>query len=154
MIALHGTAYHVETTVRGFRWAMQAEDLSREARQQANRSFGYSYDSDGSLVLRGRLPALAGAALVKAIEAAMDAMPATEANVELGEEGVLPYEVRRADALGMVCETFLHNQESSNTADRYQVVGPCGCGDLEGRERGTLPCRERSVDWRLRPYAV
>jgi hypothetical protein len=122
MIALHGTAYHVETTVRGFRWAMQAEDLSREARQQANRSFNYSYDADGNLVLRGRLPALAGAALVKAIEAAMDAMPATEANVELGEEYVLPYEARRADALGMVCEAFLHNQESSNTADRYQVV--------------------------------
>ena len=122
MIALHGTAYHVETTVRGFRWAMQAEDLSREARQQANRSLSYWYDSDGGLVLRARLPALAGAAFVKAIEAAMDTVPATETSVALGEERQLTYQARRADALAVVAETYLHSEGTSNTADRYQVV--------------------------------
>ena len=34
-IALHGTANHIEKTVRSFRRAQQAEELSREARQQA-----------------------------------------------------------------------------------------------------------------------
>jgi hypothetical protein len=96
---LHGTAYHVKTTVRGFRWAMQTEDLSREARQQQNRSLSYWYDGDGSLVLRARLPALAGAALVKAVEAAMDVVPATETNEALGEEFPLTNQERRADAL-------------------------------------------------------
>src|SRR5882672_806900 len=70
MIALHGTAYHVENTVRYFRRAQEAQELSREAQQQASRTVNYWYDSDGSLVLKARLPALAGAVLVKALEAA------------------------------------------------------------------------------------
>src|SRR5690606_8764470 len=40
-IAQHGTANHVETLVRHYRRAQQAEELSREARQQANRKLGY-----------------------------------------------------------------------------------------------------------------
>src|ERR1700693_370204 len=40
MIALHGTAYHVESVVRYFRRAQQAEELSREAQQQARRAAG------------------------------------------------------------------------------------------------------------------
>ena len=36
-IALHGTAHHVENTVRYFRRAQQTEELSREGRQQAAR---------------------------------------------------------------------------------------------------------------------
>src|SRR5882757_7904685 len=67
MIALHGTAYHVENTVRYFRRAQEAQELSREAQQQATRTVNYWYDSDGSLVLKARLPALAGALLVKAL---------------------------------------------------------------------------------------
>src|SRR4249919_1315830 len=55
-IALHGTAHHVETLVRHYRRAQEAEELSREARQQANRGLSYFYDDDGSLVLKGRLP--------------------------------------------------------------------------------------------------
>ena len=37
MIALHGTAHHVEQLVRGYRQAQQAEELSREAQQHVNR---------------------------------------------------------------------------------------------------------------------
>src|ERR1700722_16513849 len=61
MIALHGTAYHVENLVRGYRQAQQAEQLSREAQQHVNRSVSYEYAEDGSLVLKARLPAVAGA---------------------------------------------------------------------------------------------
>src|SRR5688572_28158096 len=43
-IALHGTAHHVETTVRCFRRVQQTEALSREARQQAARRVTWSYD--------------------------------------------------------------------------------------------------------------
>src|SRR5271156_5990772 len=38
MIALHGTAHHVERLVQGYRRAQEAQELSREAQQQANRS--------------------------------------------------------------------------------------------------------------------
>ncbi len=38
MIALHGTASHVEKLVRQYRRVLEVEELSREARQQAGRS--------------------------------------------------------------------------------------------------------------------
>ncbi len=53
--------HHVESIVRYYRRAQQAEQLSREAHQQAERSVTYWYDEDGSLVLRARLPAPGGA---------------------------------------------------------------------------------------------
>lgn len=73
MIALHGTAHHVETTVRTFRRCQQAEELSREARQQATRALHYNYDDNGSLIIRASLPAEVGALFVKAINAAVEA---------------------------------------------------------------------------------
>src|SRR5215475_3630719 len=72
-IALHGNTHHVETTVRCFRRAQQAEELSREARQQATRRLSYFYDEDGSLVIKGSLPAEVGALFMKAIDAALEA---------------------------------------------------------------------------------
>ena len=125
MIALHGTAYHVEKVVRLFRRAQEAEELSREAQQQADRSVEYWYDTDGSLVLKARLPALAGALLVKALEVAIDTVPATRLNVQFAEEQPLSYASRRADALARVAEGYLQNPLDSaavSTADRYQVV--------------------------------
>ncbi len=126
MIALHGTAYHVETTVRYFRRAMDAAELSREARQQATRTVEYAYDDDGSLVLKARLPALAGALFVKALETAMRAVPATTVNVPLAEEQQLSYQARRADAFARMAEGYLEHESASSssgsTADRYQVV--------------------------------
>jgi hypothetical protein len=69
-IALQGTADHVEKLVRGFRRAKDAEELSREAEQQANRELRY-YHENGSLVLKGRLPAEIGALVVKALQSAL-----------------------------------------------------------------------------------
>jgi len=56
--------------VRGYRRAQEAKELSREAQQQMNRSVNYWFEDDGSLVLKARLPALAGAMLVRALDAA------------------------------------------------------------------------------------
>ena len=123
MIALHGTAHHVETIVRHYRRAQQAEQLSREARQQANRSLHYWYDEDGSLVIKARLPALGGAMVVKALEAAMQEVPSTELCVAFDEEEPLSFQERRADALAMLGESYLRRRtDSSSSADRYQVV--------------------------------
>src|SRR5689334_298187 len=72
-IALHGTAEHIEITVRTFRRAQEAEELSREARQQAARRLSYWWDADGSLVFKGSLPAEAGALFLKAMNAAVEA---------------------------------------------------------------------------------
>jgi Domain of unknown function (DUF222) len=56
-IALHGTAHHVEAIVRQFRRVQEAAEMSREARQQANRRLTWSCDHDGSMVINARLPA-------------------------------------------------------------------------------------------------
>src|SRR3954470_2447930 len=60
MICEHGTASHVERLVRAYRRCNEAEELSREARQQEARAVIFRYDQDGSLVLTCRLPAEAG----------------------------------------------------------------------------------------------
>ena len=72
MIAEHGTAQHVENLVRAYRRCKEAEELSREARQQQNRAVRYRYDDDGSLVLNCRLPAEAAARLMKALDLAVE----------------------------------------------------------------------------------
>ena len=145
MIALHGTAYHVETLVRGYRQAQQAEALSREAQQHVNRSVSYEYAEDGSVVLKARLPAVAGALVIQALKAALERVPAKEICAKGVQEHPIPYGCRRADALAYVAESFLagsgsspvsssptssnpassspaSSSRASTTADRYQVV--------------------------------
>ena len=77
MVALHGTSHHVEAVVRGFRRAQQAVELDREARQQANRGLTYRHDDDGSLCLQVRLPAEAGALVLRALQRASTRTPPT-----------------------------------------------------------------------------
>ncbi len=124
-IALHGTAHHVETLVRHMRRANQAEANAQETRQYEMRSFRYWYDHDGSLVFHGRLPAIAGAAFVTAMEAAMEVVPQAESfdDPDREEPKHLSWASRRADALGLIAESYLQSGPAErSTADRYQVV--------------------------------
>jgi hypothetical protein len=139
-IALHGTAAHVEKLVRHYRRAQEAEELSREARQQATRKVTYFYDTDGSLILKGRLPAEIGALVVKALDAAVNdsamSVPAVrdvsaETSARQSAYGVVvqtsderpSWGARRADALGRIAESFLqHGAEALSSGDRQQIV--------------------------------
>jgi hypothetical protein len=124
MIALHGTAHHVERLVQGYRRAQEAEELSREAQQHATRSVTYGFAEDGSLILKARLPAVAGALLIKALDAALESLPRTAISAEVVEERPISYAARRADALAGVAESYLAESaaSSSTSADLYQVV--------------------------------
>jgi hypothetical protein len=114
--------------------AEHAEELRREDRQLERCRFTSWHDSDGILVFYGRMPALAGAAFEKALDAAIDAVPMTEPLSpakypfdwkEPGEysDALRPYGERRADALAMIAESFLqHGPASKSAADRYQIV--------------------------------
>lgn len=120
-IALHGTAAHVERVVRQFRRAQEAAELSREERQQANRRLTYFYDADGSLVLKGRLPAEVGAQLIKAVEAAAQDEASEDVPAETSERP--SWGARRADALGRIAESFLkHGLEVLSPGDRQQII--------------------------------
>src|ERR1700692_3914159 len=87
MIALHGTAHHVERLVQGYRRAMEAEELSREAQQHVNRSVTYGFAEDGSLILKARLPAVAGAMLIQALDAALESLPDNEISAARVQNG-------------------------------------------------------------------
>ena len=129
-IALHGTAHHVETTVRCFRRVQQAEELSREAQQQAARYLTYRYGCDGSLIFKGSLPAETGALLLKALDALLTATEPTKVSAETSPANESPtpgerpsWGMRRADALGRIVESFLaHGAEVLSSGDRNQLV--------------------------------
>ncbi|MBX5461740.1 MAG: DUF222 domain-containing protein [Steroidobacteraceae bacterium] len=131
MIALHGTAHHVERIVQQFRRAKEAEELSREAQQYAGRCFSYFHDSDGSLVLKARLPADVGALVIKALDAAVNEMHAPDVPAETGsgrhagaDSSDRPsWAVQRADALGVLAESFLkHGAQSLSGGERQQII--------------------------------
>lgn len=121
MYAIHGTAEHVQKMVCAYRRAEDAEALTREALQQAERSVTYSHDGNGSLIIRAKLPAEAGALVLKALEMAMKEIPLEQVDESLKENrvavdpetGERKLEIRcvpsarRADALAMVAQSFL-----------------------------------------------
>ncbi len=121
MIAEHGTAQHVEKLVRAYRRCQEAEELSREARQQQNRAVSFRYDDDGSLVLSCRLPAEAGARIMKALDLAVQELPK---DVPAGtSQQRVSFSARRADALALVAESFLaHGAIEAAGAERFQIV--------------------------------
>jgi hypothetical protein len=86
MIALHGTAHHVEAVVRGYRRARQAAELSREAQQHAGRSLRWFHDENGSLVMQVRLAAEDGAIVLRALERAVDVARADERRRDVSAE--------------------------------------------------------------------
>jgi hypothetical protein len=121
MIAEHGTAQHVEKLVRAYRRCQEAEELSREARQEQNREVSFRYDDDGSLVLYCRLPAEAGAKIMKVLDLAVEELPR---DVPAGtSKPRVSFAARRADALGLIAESFLaHGAIEAAGPERFQIV--------------------------------
>jgi hypothetical protein len=91
-IALHATAHHVEKLVRSYRLVKESQELTREARQQAGRELRWFHNDDGSLVIRARLTAEAGALFIKALQAAEDSVPAKSVSAETSLD---PVQTRR-----------------------------------------------------------
>ena len=119
-IALHGTAHQVETIVRQYRRATEAAELAREAQQQAGRKVTYYWDDDGSLVLKARLPAETRTLLLRALEAADEEVPLPDVAAETSPYAETPRAARRADALGVLAESFL-----KHGALRHHAAGRC-----------------------------
>ena len=116
-IAQHGTASHVEKVVGKYK-SVQATDEDAQEREQDNeRKLIYYQDQDGMWVIHARLPAEAGALVVKAIEAATDPVQEEkDVSAETFSEAVEQEEPNRyqdllahtrADALARIVEHFL-----------------------------------------------
>jgi len=130
-LATHATAAQLERIVRGHR---------RVTREEANRAHersyvNWSWDEDGSLYLRARLPAEDGAVLLRALEAARDSL--AEKLPDDGEEesksgsadphseggSAEPPRPTYAEALSTVAETALAaGPGSALGGERYQTV--------------------------------
>ena len=139
MIALHGTAHHMEKVVRLYRRAKEAEELTREAQQQANRFFSYRWDDDGSLVFKGSLPAEAGALFLKVLQAAMNELPAADVSAETST--VTPAKPaiaqKRADALALMAESFAtHGVDALPGTDRQLISIHVSAETLRDRTAG------------------
>ncbi|MGH8221933.1 MAG: DUF222 domain-containing protein, partial [Woeseiaceae bacterium] len=122
-IALSGTATHIEQVVRSYRRAKDSQELSRDAIQQRDQSLWCFTDTDGSLVIRGRVPAEIGALLKKALEAAEDSL--SSKNVPAGTFLDDPHRgrKRRVEALAVLAESFLASGPRELTGgDRQQIV--------------------------------
>jgi uncharacterized protein DUF222/HNH endonuclease len=139
-LARHATAAQLERLVRGYRGVL-AEEADRAHR---DRYLNWSWDDDGSLLIRGRLPAEDGALVVRALEAAGDELRSTaaessaakssasdhgggvSAEAPSGSSDVKPDDARRhtnADALLLMADSVLASgvREQSG-GERYQVI--------------------------------
>jgi hypothetical protein len=92
-------------------------------------------------VLKARLPADAGMLVVKALEAALRECPDVPTETWKDKPSK---PARRADALGMLAESFLkHGFESLNGGERHQIVVHVDAATLRGEEPGCCDLEHR-----------
>ena len=115
MIALHGTASHVERAVRQFRRAKRNEALEAENDRHERRRVVWHMDEDGCWVMHGRFTPEQGERIMKAVDAAMDEIAEEQKDVsaetspepDMDKPMPCPVEQRRADAFERVADGFL-----------------------------------------------
>jgi len=132
-LAQAATAAQVEKIVRGWRRVNRAAEAEEATRRHRSRALTVYHDDDGMVVLRGRLEPEAGALVLRALEAAGEALyqrahgagagiPAEPTPGGAAGEGPTIAQ-RRADALALLAETALHQElDPGPPGERYQVV--------------------------------
>ena len=132
-VACGATAAQVERLVRAWREADRAAQPDAEKLRLARRMLSTRVDDDGMLVLRARLTPEVGAVVLRALEAALEQVPA--AGEDDQDSGIGQ---RRADALGLVAESALAGGLDPGTAgDRFQVTVHVDAAGLAAREAPT-----------------
>ncbi|HEV8675430.1 MAG TPA: DUF222 domain-containing protein, partial [Methylomirabilota bacterium] len=120
-----GTAAHVERIVRAWRRVDRQEEVREAEARHAGRSLQVYPDEDGMMVIRGRLEPEVGAMLLRALEAAREALyQRARATATEGHETDPPTPgQQQADALALVAETALaQGLDPGPGSERYQVV--------------------------------
>ena len=133
-----GSAAKLERTVRMLKKLSRDAELTAEQARRRSRTFSVFVDGDGMYVVKGRLEPEAGAMLMRAVEAASDALLRREADArdgaesgkgtgrEAGDARPEPKQ-RRADAVGLLAERALaagfEGGESSATPEDGSTAG-------------------------------
>jgi hypothetical protein len=124
------TTAQLERMVRAFRKGTEADEAAAEKRRYQSRTLSVFPDDDGMYVVRGRLTAEEGALLMRAIEAAGDAL--------YREERWSPALVKAAAARGHVLETETEREAAQRRADALGLVAEralaAGFGSRRRRE--------------------
>ena len=128
-VARYGTAAHVEKLARKFRWTQRRDAAKQAQKQHEQRTASFFFDMDDQFILTARLPPEIGAVVRKALETAVEALrePHRAADDVSAETSLqIPANVRAADALRYMAETFLAHHGAAtgvgSGADRVQVV--------------------------------
>ena len=130
-----GSAANLERLVRGWKKLSRWNEQQAERVRHSRRRFSVFPDEDGMYVVRGRLDPEVGAALMRAVEAASDALFAETRRERHSPEVPEPAQLR-ADAVGLLAERALtagfgagsgpetgdQAPISGSRAERYQVV--------------------------------
>ena len=120
-VACCATGAQVERLVRAWRQADSEALPDAEQVRLARRALSTRVDEDGMVVLRARLTPEVGAVLLRALEAALEQVPAAAEDAAAGDEASIAQ--RRADALGLVAESALAGGlDPGNAGDRFQVT--------------------------------
>ena len=150
-----GSAAKLERTVRMWKKLSRDAELTAEQARRRSRTFSVFVDGDGMYVVKGRLEPEVGAVLMRAVEAASDALFRCEDDAGTGSRGDESGDPRpepkqrRADAVGLLAERALaagfggeartasHGEpltapraESGTRAERYQVMVHCDAATL------------------------
>ncbi len=151
-----GSAAKLEQRVRMWKMLSRDEELTAEQARHRSRAFSMFVDGDGMHVVKGRLEPEVGAVLMRAVEAASDALFRCEggaaadhgggrasAGSREGDDGNArpDPQQRRADAVGLLAERALAvgfegggprdaRVESGTRAERYQVMVHCDAATL------------------------
>ena len=137
-VACCATAAQVERLVRGWRQADRASRPDAEKLRLARRTLSTRVDEDGMVVLRARLTPEVGAVVLRALEAALEQVPAAAEDAADGDEASIAQ--RRADALGLVAESALAGGlDPGSSGDRFQVTVRVEADGLSCREVGAVP---------------
>ncbi len=118
-----GSAANLQRLVKGWKQLDRRSEVTAEQLRFRSRTFSAFVADDGTVVLKGRLDPEAGAVLMRAVEAASDALYRQEDETDEREA-----QQRRADALGLMAERALAAgfgegaPISGSKAERTQVI--------------------------------
>ena len=122
-IALHGTAAHVERTVKGFRRVLRVLERDEAEAAQERRYLDCRRECDGSVRIEGRLAPEVGELLLKALEAAQAELDERAGEAETAGAVTADVDAEHTDVPAGTSEAQTAQQKPLDTATENVPAG-------------------------------